>query len=228
MEPSLGRICSIEEVGVFSGDVSAIRIAFAPVPEPETQLTIHDSSASQRGASPWSVGQRIAMVLWEYTWFLTCQWTPKPANAWRLMWLRVFGAKIEGRPFVHSRARIQIPWNIHLADGACVGDRTNLYSLDQIRLGENCVIAQEAYLCTGTHDLSHEAIPLMTAPIVVGEKAFIGARAFLMPGVTIGARAVVGACAVVTRNVDQGARVRGNPAKSSRNTDSGEIDETEA
>lgn len=152
------------------------------------------------------------MVLWEYTWFLMCQWTPKPANAWRLMWLRVFGAKIEGRPFVHSRARIQIPWNIHLEDGACVGDRTNLYSLDQIRLGRNCVVAQEAYLCTGTHDFSHDALPLLTAPIVVGEKAFIGARAFVMPGLTIGDRAVVGACAVVTRSVDKGVRVRGNPA----------------
>jgi putative colanic acid biosynthesis acetyltransferase WcaF len=144
---------------------------------------------------------------------LLCSWTPKPANAWRLFWLRVFGAKMDGRPFVHGRARIQIPWNLTLADGACVGDRANLYSLDHITLGPNCVIAQEAYLCTGTHDFSHDSLPLQTAPIAVGEKAFVGARAFVMPGISIGKRSVVGACSVVTRNVEEGIRVKGNPAR---------------
>ena len=144
---------------------------------------------------------------------ILCSWTPKPVNTWRLFWLRAFGAKINGNPFVHGRARIQIPWHVTLADGACVGDRANLYSLDHITLGANCVVAQEAYLCTGSHDFSHDALPLQTAPIVVGEKAFIGARAFVMPGVLIGKRSVVGACSVVTRNVEDGKRVKGNPAR---------------
>lgn len=144
---------------------------------------------------------------------MLCAWTPKPANAWRLWWLRIFGANISGTPFVHPRARIQIPWHLELAEGACVGDRANLYSLDRIELGRNCVIAQEAYLCTGSHDFQHPALPLVTAPIRVGEGAFIGARAFVLPGVAVGDGAVVGACAVVTRNVAPGARVKGNPAR---------------
>ena len=153
------------------------------------------------------------MLIWEYAWGLLCSWTPKPANSWRLIWLRLFGARITGRPFVHGRARIQIPWNIILEDKACVGDRANLYSLDVIKLERDCVVAQEAYLCAGTHDFEHEAIPLVTAPIVIGKRAFVGGRAFVMPGVTIGDGAVVGACAVVTRSVEAGDRVVGNPAK---------------
>jgi putative colanic acid biosynthesis acetyltransferase WcaF len=127
--------------------------------------------------------------------------------------LRVFGAKIEGRPFVHQRARIQMPWNIELADGACVGDRANLYSLDRITLEEGALVAQEAYLCTGTHALHEPTWPLMTAPIVVEARAFVGLRAVVLPGVTIGAKAVVGAYAVVTRNVASGMTVVGNPAR---------------
>jgi putative colanic acid biosynthesis acetyltransferase WcaF len=153
------------------------------------------------------------MLLWEYTWVILCLWTPKPFNPWRLIVLKVFGAKIDGHPFVHQRARIQIPWNVELHDGTCIGDRANLYSLDRICIGEGAVVAQEAYLCTGTHDLADPALPLLTAPLTIGAHSFIGARAFVMPGVSIGANAVIGACSVVTRDVAPSAVVRGNPAR---------------
>lgn len=163
--------------------------------------------------SPWPLSWRIRMLLWSVTWFFLCQWTPKPLNGWRLFWLRRFGAKIEGRPFIHQRARIQIPWHLTIGDRACVGDRANLYSLGPITLRPGCVVAQEAYLCTGDHDLSHSAKPLVTEPIVIEEDAFVGARAFVLKGVTVGARAVVGAGSVVTKDVPTGSRVAGNPAK---------------
>ncbi len=163
--------------------------------------------------SPWSVGMKVRLLLWEFAWALLCRWTPKPANFWRLAVLRSFGATIEGTPFVHQRARIQIPWNITLQNGSCVGDRANLYSLDRIVLGPGALVAQEAYLCTGTHDLKDPEWPLLTAPITVGDRAFVGARAFVLPGVVIGAGAGIGACAVVTNDVPAGVTVAGNPAR---------------
>ncbi len=162
--------------------------------------------------SPWTLRQRIAMLVWEYCWAFFCRWTPKPFNRWRLFWLRLFGAKIRGLPFVHQRARIQIPWNVTLHDRACLGDRANAYSLGPIEIGARSIIAQEAYLCAGTHDFADPNLPLQVAKITVCEDVFIGARAFIMPGVTVGARAVVGACAVVTKDVAPSAIVAGNPA----------------
>lgn len=163
--------------------------------------------------SPWSTKERLGMMLWSGAWSLLCGWTPKPLNPWRLFVLRCFGAKISGCPFVHPRARIQIPWKLTLAHRACLGDRANAYSLGDIVLSEGCTIAQEAYLCTGTHDFSAEALPLQTTPIFVGKDAFVGARALVLPGVKIGSRAVVGAGAVVTRAVPDNAIVAGNPAR---------------
>ena len=142
-----------------------------------------------------------------------CGWTPKPFSAWRLLWLRMFGCNIEGRPFVHQRARIQVPWRVTLRHRSCVGDRANLYSLGEIELGRGCVIAQEAYLCTGTHDFSHPDTPLLTANIAVGADAFVGARAFVMPGVRIGEGAVVGACSVVTCDLPAWSVSVGNPCR---------------
>jgi putative colanic acid biosynthesis acetyltransferase WcaF len=174
-------------------------------------MVIHSQKTAYH--SPWTRNQQIKMVLWEYAWFIFCSWTPKPANGWRLLWLKVFGAKIIGRPFVHQRARIQIPWNLTLHDRAALGDRANAYTLDKIEIMEHATVAQEAYLNTGTHAFDKPAKNLLTAPIVIGAHAFIGARAFIMPGVTIGEHSIIGACSVVTKNVSANTTVKGSPAK---------------
>ena len=152
------------------------------------------------------------MILWEWAWILLCSWTPKPFNLWRLLVLRFFGATIKGMPFVHQRARIQIPWHLKLGDRACLGDRANAYSLGPIEIEEGATIAQEAYLCTGTHDFSDPTIPLQTGRIHIKRNAFIGARAMILPDITIGEKAVVGAQSVVTKNVPPSVTVAGNPA----------------
>jgi putative colanic acid biosynthesis acetyltransferase WcaF len=170
-------------------------------------------AASSRYATPWAFSDRLGLLLWSAVWPLFCRWTPKPLNAWRLVCLRVFGCKIDGKPFVHQRARIQVPWRVTLHDRSCVGDRANLYSLGEIELGCGCVIAQEAYLCTGTHDFSDAKLPLVTAKISVGRDAFVGARSFIMPGVSVGNGAVVGACSVVTKSVGAKCIVVGCPAR---------------
>jgi putative colanic acid biosynthesis acetyltransferase WcaF len=53
----------------------------------------------------------------------------------------------------------------------------------------------------------------MTAPVVISEKAWVAAEAYIGPGVTLGAGAVAGARAVVVRDVPPGMMVVGNPAR---------------
>jgi len=50
-------------------------------------------------------------------------------------------------------------------------------------------------------------------PVVIGENAFVGARAMVLKGVSIGMRATIGAGAVVTRDVPDFGVVVGNPGK---------------
>lgn len=164
-------------------------------------------------SSPWSRWERIRMLLWELTWGLLCSWTPKPLNRWRLLWLKAFGCRIEGTPFVHQRAKVQKPWNLILHDRACLGDRAVAYSLGVIEIGKRAVIAQEAYLCTGTHDFTDPSLPLVTGAISVEEDVFVGARAFVLPGVTLGKSAIIGACSVVTHDMPERMICAGNPCR---------------
>lgn len=178
---------------------------------PGRAYTTHDQASAY--ASPWSLRARLGMLLWSLSWKLLCSWTPKPLNLWRLFILRCFGTQIEGRPFVHAKARIHIPWHLKLAHRACLGERAQAYTLGHITLEEGCTVAQEAYLCTGTHDFSSPQLPLQTAPIVIGKDAFVGVRAIILPGVHVGERAIVGAGAVATKDVAPDMMVAGNPAR---------------
>ena len=127
--------------------------------------------------------------------------------------LKVFGAKLSGTPFIHSKARIQIPWNLTMRHRACLGELANAYSLGKIEILEGATVAQEAYLCTGTHDFQDPTLQLITAPIKIGENSFIGARAMILPGIIIGDQAIVGAMSVVSKDVPDHQIVAGNPAK---------------
>lgn len=176
-------------------------------------VPLHTHQQATAFDSPWTRREQVGMLLWEWCWLLLCVWTPKPFNRWRLFVLRRWGARVHGQPFVHQRARIQIPWKLILHDRACLGDRANVYSLGEIEVGARATVAQEVYLCAGTHDFANPALPLQTAPIRVGEDAFIGVRAVVLPGVVIGARAVIGAASVVTRDVPPDIMAAGNPCR---------------
>ena len=127
--------------------------------------------------------------------------------------LKIFGANLSGMPFIHSTTRIQIPWNLTMKHRACLGEHANAYSLGKIEVMEGATVAQEAYLCTGTHDFNDSSLQLITKPITIGRNSFIGARAMILPGVSIGDQAIVGAMSVVSKDVPDHQIVAGNPAQ---------------
>ncbi len=156
------------------------------------------------------------MGIWHLSWLVLARWTPKPLYRWRSLVLRLFGARIDGTVFVASSARIKLPWNLTLKHRACIGSNAQIYNLAPVELGGRATVAQEVYLCTGTHAFDDPNIPLVIAPIKIGQDAFIGARAYVSPGILIYEGAVVGACSVVTRDVPAWTIYAGNPARAIR------------
>ena len=96
---------------------------------------------------------------------------------------------------------------------ACLGEYTNAYSLGKIEIHEEATVAQEAYLCTGTHDFENPTMQLITEKIIIGKNSFIGARVMVLPGVEIGKNAIIGAQSVVTKDVPTNHISAGNPAR---------------
>ena len=75
------------------------------------------------------------------------------------------------------------------------------------------MVSDGAFLCTASHDIRSQVFELQTKPVVVGDCAWICARATVLPGVTIGEGSVVAAGALVTKDTEPWTVVGGNPAK---------------
>lgn len=164
-------------------------------------------------SSPWSMRTRLGGALWSAVWLLLARPTPKPLSPWRVLLLRLFGAKVSGTPFVASSAKVKFPWNLTLEDRACLAPDSEVYNLGPCILRARSTVTQRVYLCGGSHDLSQPSLPLVTGPIEIGADAFVGAQALILPGITIGDGAVVGAGSVVTKDVQPWTIVAGNPAR---------------
>lgn len=180
------------------------------------------ANQSDRYSSPWSLRERVGMLAWLVVETVLCRPMPKHLVWWRLFWLRVFGARIWGTPFVHPKARIKIPWQLTLEDRVAIAPGVEVYNLGHVTLRERCVVSQHAYLCGGTHELSDPKLPLLVGDIEIGREAFIGARAMILPGVTVGEGAVLGAGGVAAKDLEQWTIYVGNPARAIKKRRMGE------
>jgi putative colanic acid biosynthesis acetyltransferase WcaF len=127
--------------------------------------------------------------------------------------LRLFGAHIGTGVLIRPTARFTYPWKVEIGDYSWIGDNVVLYSLDQIQIGRHCVISQNSYLCTGSHDLQDPAFCLQTASITIGTGVWIAADCFIGLGVHIGANAVIGSRSSVFTNIPSGQVCWGTPCR---------------
>ena len=120
-------------------------------------------------------------------------------------------------------ARLVVGCNSFIGPGASVT------CADQIRIGDNVLIAQQAIIAdTDNHSIyfeqrkndlmqwreyKHDWSSHPSAPVIIEDGAWIGARCMILKGVTIGARAVIGAGSVVTKSIPADVIAAGNPAR---------------
>ncbi|ODH00121.1 colanic acid biosynthesis acetyltransferase WcaF [Nostoc sp. KVJ20] len=175
--------------------------------DPFVDLRKYDQSWFDRGRPSWYV------LLWWFVQAIAFPLTPQPLNILRCALLRLFGARIGKGVLIRPTARFTYPWKVTIGNYSWVGDNVVLYSLDQIHIGEHCVISQKSYLCTGSHDIQDPAFGLKTASITIDNGAWVAADCFVGPGVQIGANAVIGARSSVFTNMPSGQVCWGSPCR---------------
>ena len=113
---------------------------------------------------------------------------------------------------IRSRVNITFPWRLEIGDNVWMGDEVFILSLAPVKIGSNVCLSQRAFLCTGSHDFRKESFDLITKAITVEDGCWIGAQAFVGPGVTMGQGSRCLAGAVVVNDVEAGTTVGGVPA----------------
>ncbi len=174
---------------------------------PWIDLRQYDQSDYDRGRST------VTILLW---WFLQALIFPITLHNFHFIrcgLLRLFGAKIGKGVVIRPTARVTYPWKVSIGEYSWIGDDVVLYSLDRIDIGAHCVISQESYLCTGSHDIRDPHFKLKTAPVAIGNGAWVATDCFVAPGVQIGANSVIGARSSVYKNIPSGQVAWGSPCQ---------------
>lgn len=129
----------------------------------------------------------------------------------------MFGATIGKGAKPYPSARIWAPWNLTMGEGSCLSHFVDCYCVDTIKLGDHTTVSQYSFLCTASHDYTKLEMPLITAPIIIGDYAWVTSDVFVGPGVNIGEGAVIGVRSVVLNDVLPWTVAAGNPVKHIKN-----------
>ena len=151
---------------------------------------------------------------------------------------------------VRSGARFTVARGAHVTIGAgCVldhgftleatgtlsiGDRTvfghhcTVAADDSVTIGAGCLLGELVSVRDHDHAFDRSDVGILdqgraTAPVVIGDDVWVGAKATITRGVTIGRGAVVGAHAVVTHDLPAGCVAVGVPARIVRMRDGGPL-----
>ena len=105
-----------------------------------------------------------------------------------------------------------------MGDHSTLASDVDCYCVAEINIGSYTTVSQYSYLCTASHDYLDKTInerpqmPLVAAPITIGDRVWITADVFVGPWVEISDGAVVLARSSVFHDVDKWTVVAGNPA----------------
>ncbi|MBB5350835.1 putative colanic acid biosynthesis acetyltransferase WcaF [Haloferula luteola] len=157
---------------------------------------------------------QVARVIWGIAFVLFYRpFAIRLFRKWRVLILRLFGAKVSWSATIHSNVKIWAPWNLEVGPFSCIGPEVDCYNQGKIVIGANSTISQKVYLCASSHDYTSPSHPLTLNPISIGSRVWVAADAFVGPGVMIDDGVVVGARAVVVKSLDSWKVFAGNPCK---------------
>ena len=160
-----------------------------------------------------SLGNRLLRALWGIVYTLLFRLSPRPLHVWRIMLLRLFGAKIGYGCHIYPGAKIWAPWNLQCEDVVAIADEAIIYNPSLVTLKSHSTVSQQAYLCGASHDYNDPEFKLISAKIVLSEYSWVCARATVQMGVALGEGAVLALGAVATKDLDAWGVYAGIPAK---------------
>jgi maltose O-acetyltransferase len=117
--------------------------------------------------------------------------------------------QIGEKTFIHMGARFE--GKIKIGNNSVIG--RNCILKGEIIIKNNVSITAETYIFTHSHYVNDPHFKGSYDKVEINDFVWVGARAMILPGVTIAKGAVVGANSTVTKNVQEFEIVVGSPAR---------------
>lgn len=131
----------------------------------------------------------------------------------RNFFLRKIGFKIGNEVIIDKNISFYDPNTIIIGNKILI--RENCYLDHNIIISDNVTISRDVMILTAGHN--PETMEYLMLPVIICNNVWIGARATILPGVTIGENSCVAAGSVVTKDVEPNTLVGGIPARKIKN-----------
>lgn len=105
---------------------------------------------------------------------------------------------------------------VSIGDGSFINVGCWFEGAGRVDIGRDVFLGPQVMIITSVHEVDDNGqAARMPVPgeVIIGDRCWLGARATVLPGVTIGQGTIVGAGAVVTKDCDPGAVYAGVPAR---------------
>jgi putative colanic acid biosynthesis acetyltransferase WcaF len=127
--------------------------------------------------------------------------------------LRLFGARVGNAVLIKPGVHIKYPWRLTIGENCWLGERCWIDNMEDVVLGNNVVVSQGAYLCTGNHDWSDPGMGLTPLPITMEDGVWVGAFSRIAPGRVVRHGTVVALGSVLLEDTEPNGIYAGNPAR---------------
>ena len=106
--------------------------------------------------------------------------------------------------------------HVSIGDGCAVNAESCFEGHGRIAIGHHCFIGPQVMIITWVHEIgpgNEVTLEPSYREVRIGDRCWIGARATILPGVSIGAGNVVAAESVVSKDCEPGSADAGVPAR---------------
>jgi acetyltransferase-like isoleucine patch superfamily enzyme len=146
-------------------------------------------------------------------------------KVWRKIFLKYFFYSIDKSSDIRFGCHIINSQRIYIGRNVVIRPGVKLFGSDpstpnlHIKINDDVLIGSDVHIYTNNHNFYDKDRSIFVQghqdvePVMIEFGSWIGAKAVILPGVTIGRGAVVGAGAIVTKDVPPFTVVAGNPAR---------------
>ncbi|MBA0883138.1 sugar O-acetyltransferase [Flavobacterium undicola] len=135
-------------------------------------------------------------------------------DAVRELLSEIIGTKIEESTTVFPPFYTNFGKFIAIGKNVFINHACSFLDMGGITIEDEVLIGPKANLITENHPIDpNDRRALITKPILIKRRAWIGAGATILPGVTVGENSIIAAGAVVSKDVPDNVIMGGIPAK---------------
>lgn len=135
-----------------------------------------------------------------------------PGSKWRIILLKLFGAKIGKGVVIKPYVKIKYPWKLSMGNHTWIGEYVWIDNLANVKIGNNVCISQGAMLLCGNHNYKKTSFDLIVRSIIIEDGAWVGTKVVVCPGVVIKSHSVITVGSIVVQSTEPYSIYQGNPA----------------